>query len=343
MKVKKMLSPYFEWYDDGYSLKIEGKKIPASIGFWDHICEGVENISLDISDQEKEKMPDHLKGRKFGRTIVPRKEIKKVSPNKINNVKFWKSLDPKYKLLAVCGAPVKTPFEANKLNLFAAKDALKIITPILQEKINIGQPVKVLEIGYGYGGFTDWVHSTCGEAHLKKTGNFFPFDKFIHYYGIDLVKRIDTFSNLFETDGWEIPEEVPNNLDIVYSMNVFQHLSKEQRMNYFNKAYSKLGEKGVMVFSSFIMTEENKDSYVWGLKDENGTGYCQFFNQATEVDNDVELKEDLKEMGFEIDEFKVHGINQLFCALSKRKKIATKEDPFGEEIWDDELEIIENK
>jgi 2-polyprenyl-3-methyl-5-hydroxy-6-metoxy-1,4-benzoquinol methylase len=336
MKVKKILRPYFDYYNDGYTLKIDNAIANANgYPFWDIMFpDKVKKEEIHMTKEELDAIPPPYKVEniRFERTIAPEKILMKTSPDNINNKKFWKSLDPKYKLLAICGAKAESAHQANRINLEGAYQALGVIEPtikkIMSEK---DRKLKVLEIGYGFGSFADWIHSRCGYSN-----------KYLDYYGIDIVKRIDLFNNLFETDGWKIPKEVPRDLDIVYCMNTFQHLSQKQRFNYLKKAYKRLRDGGVMVFSSFIMTEENKNSFVWGLVDENGRGYCKHFNQSTEVDTEKELREKLEEIGFEIDTFKVQGINHLFCAVSKRNRVITAEDPYGEEQWEnDDVKPIE--
>ena len=346
MSIKKKntdaaLLPYLEYYKDGFNLEWEddGKRVvvPASINFLGEMFKS-KKVEIDLSDDKIKEIAQQtgkeMKG--VGRTIIKRKDLKILFPENIDNKRFWRKLNPKYKLLSVSGATTKSEYEANKVNLGFAKavgaigDVERAIYDKLGEKWNRDdRKFKILEIGYGLGCFVNWLYNESGRIGQIE-------NKQIEYYGIDIVKRIDTYENLFESDGWKIPKEIPTDIDMVYSLNVFQHLSKKQRYNYFKKAYKRLNNNGVMVFSSFIMTEQNKDSWAWGLVDEKGTGYCHFFNQPTEVDKDEELKEYLTGLGFEIEKFQVLGENHLDCVLRKRIRHITKEDPYGEEVWDDE-------
>lgn len=310
--------------------------IPARIHFWLGLSKKAKQVEIVMTDEERESFAKSINDPNFkglGRTIVPKKDIMKLSPNKIDNKRFWKTLDDGYKLLAVSGNQVKDEYNANILNMRSAE--IQGATKIVSDKINKslwgdGDSLKILEIGFGFGAFADWSHQKIGGMRNN-----------IEYYGIDINKRIDKYQNLYETDGWKIPKEIPRYLDIVYSMNVFQHLSQKQRFNYFKKAYKRLKNDGIMIFSSFIMTEENKNDPCWGLIDENGTGYCHFFNQPTEVDRDTELKEMLEKVGFEIDKFEIKATNHLFCVAIKRVRVITEGDPYGEENWDDD--IVEEK
>ena len=318
--IKTALYPFFEYYNDGFTLKIDEKVVPARTHFWAEMCEDAKNITIEMTEEERLKV-EKIVGqpvKQIGRTIVPKKLLKALFPENINNQKFWKTLDEKYKLLAVCGIPSKDESSANITNNSFAFQQGAI--PAVMEKIsyclNTQDKVKIMEIGYGFGAFADWLHINCH--------NYIVADR-IEYYGIDIDKRIDTYPNLYETDGWKIPKEVPKDLDIVYSMNVFQHLSQKQRFNYLKKAYNRLKDDGIMVFSSFIMTEENNNSWMWGLMDDKGRGYCHFFNQPTEVDRDKELKEELQKIGFEIETFEVEQINHLFCKVKKKSNVLNEE------------------
>jgi len=334
------LWPYFKYYKDGFTLELEDKIVPARINFLNELFD-TETIEIDLSEDKIKEIAQQTGNKEMkgiARTVVKRKDLKLLFPENIDNKKFWRKLNPKYKLLSVSGATTKSEYEANKVNLGFAKavgaigDVERAIRDKLGETWNRDdRKFKVLEIGYGLGCFVNWLYNESGRIGQIE-------NKQIEYYGIDIVKRIDTYENLFESDGWKIPKEIPTDLDMVYSLNVFQHLSKKQRYNYFKKAYKRLNNNGVMVFSSFIMTEQNKDSWAWGLVDEKGTGYCHFFNQPTEVDKDEELKEYLTGIGFEIEKFQVLGENHLDCVLRKRIRHITKEDPYGEEVWDEKTE-----
>lgn len=337
MKIlKKILKPYFKFYHDGHNLKFkDGSIIPATRNLWSRISTDAKDVATNPIESDKDfvdallkNSPDGTKIIQFSKTIVPRKHLKLMFPENIDNKKFWKKLNEGYKILSITNAPAQDEYEANMYNreYASTRGTERFITKFIEEKLRENKVTKILEIGYGFGSFADWLH------------NRFPYQiisgKNLEYYGIDIVKRNDKYKNTYETDGWKIPKEIPN-VDMVYSVNVFQHLSKKQRLNYFKKAYNKLNNNGHMIFSSFIMTETNKDSVVWGLVDEKGTGYCHFFSQPTEVDKEDDLRKELNDIGFDIDSFSVTGINHLFCILTKRKRVLTEADPYGEEIWED--------
>jgi len=308
-KVKLLLEPYMDFYynkENEYFLKVnENKFVPTSRNFIDELVQNLEDVVIG-------KVED----RTFRRSIIPKEELYQFNPDNINNKKFWKDLHKKYKLVPICGGGNPLPKNVNEANETNFKSAMiRGSIEALDGFISSKPTSKILEIGYGYG-----------NVAMHITTKF----KDSEYYGIDLVKRMDFVENLYETDGWHIPAEIPK-VDIVYSVNVFQHLSQKQRWNYYEKCFDLLNDDGIMIVSSFIMTEENKDSYVWGLVDDEGRGYCHFFSQPTEVDYDTELKEKVTSLGFDIEKFDINAVNHLDFVLKKRNSVLSHVDPYGEE------------
>jgi hypothetical protein len=212
--------------------------------------------------------------------------IENLSPDKIDSRDFWKASTYLFPLFSICGGEkiLKTIQEAND-GTFSTACGLGVIKPINDYYVH--EPnFKILEIGPGYGGFHSHIKDLCGTDE--------------NYYGID-VNPLYKYERLFKTTGKTIPNKVPNNLDIVYSMNVFQHLSKTQRKGYYTRIHKKLKKGGVFVFGMFVETEKNKDWNVWGTKDFNGRNYCYFFRQLTIVDREDELLSELSEIGFEVE------------------------------------------
>ena len=193
MKLKHALRPYFDCYNDGYTLKMDDKIIPARTHFWIELSKKAKDVKIDITEEEREAFAKSINDptfKGFGRTIVPKKELKKLSPDKIDNKKFWKTLDNGYKLLAVSGAQVKDEYGANMANMAYAESqgALKTVSNIIYKSLyGDRKPVKILEIGFGFGGFADWLHHEIGGMINN-----------IEYYGIDINKRIDRYQNLYE-------------------------------------------------------------------------------------------------------------------------------------------------
>jgi len=226
--------------------------------------------------------------------ILNEKIINKLNPNRINSQLFWYNLQKYFKFSPICGKPSFSIEEVNYNNFNLPKyfGIIDDLNHIKKDKINF------LEIGYGYGNMFNWVNNNS---------NF-------NYCGIDLLKRING-KGLYETNGWEIPNEIKN-LNVVYSINVFQHLSFKQRLNYFEKIYKILNKNGVFYCSLFIYDELNFNKKFWDFIDENGNVYCNLFGQLTEVDKKEELFNILKLIGYKI-EFKNFYPNILFLKLTK--------------------------
>ena len=81
-----------------------------------------------------------------------------------------------------------------------------------QEVNRLSYKKRLLEIGCGYGNLYNFLKNDCD------------------YSGIDVVKRFDACTL---TDGNGIPKSILNKkFDVVYSCNVFQHLSLKQKRRY---------------------------------------------------------------------------------------------------------------
>lgn len=240
-------------------------------------------------------------------SLLKKEFINKLHPDNLDSREFWEEATNNFPYYSIAGgdAGCKSPEECNEVNLKMAKNIGAI--PYLDRAIDsfseyISSP-SVLEIGPGYG-------NVC----------FYLQEKYprVDYYGID-VNPLFEWPTLYQTDGSTINKEVPNNLDIVYSHNVFQHLSKSQRSSYYKEIYDKLKPGGVFLFGMFVLTDENKDWPCWGMKDYKGRYYTGFFKQYTEVDHIDELKAEVEGLGFHFLNTSWHEdkINALTFQLQK--------------------------
>ena len=216
---------------------------------------------------------------------IDKRTINKFNPDRIDSNLFWSEAINIFNLFPIGGGECANIDELNKLSIKMSK-ALHAL-PIIINNIDVtkDQNLRILEIGPGYGG----VYNLISEVNLLKP----TYD----YYAID-VNPLFKSHKLFKTDGKTIPVEVPETLDIVYSINVFQHLSPAQRKSYYKQIYDRLIPGGEFIFSMYVETERNKDFKVWGYKDKDGRNYVHFFNQFTAVDTMDELKATIKEIGF---------------------------------------------
>lgn len=228
----------------------------------------------------------------FKRVIAKQEAIKRFHPNIINNKDFWVECRKRFPLLSVSGQNSKNVLEVNKHTLSIPKGNgfLRFINSKITES---DEKLNFLEIGFGYGNVFHEIGERC------------------NYYGIDYVipKNLKKYKNFAEIDKSGIPDylDAPNFFDIVYSVNVFQHCSQEDRFKYIRQAYDVLKPGGCLMFTEFVKTDENSDKEYWGIVDKNDRGYTHFFNQLTECDWDYELAIVLSELGFKV----IHSVANL--------------------------------
>jgi SAM-dependent methyltransferase len=220
---------------------------------------------------------------KMARSIVKKEAVERFHPNNINNKEFWVKCRNEFPLVSVCGGECKNVKNLNAMTLKMSNDMG--LFPFLEKLINDSPTtLNVLEIGFGYGNVFFEIKDRC------------------NYYGIDYVipKSLKKYKNFIEIEKSGIPDYLLNEkyFDVVYSVNVLQHCSQKDRFEYFKQAYDALKTGGKFIFTSYLMTEKNKDAVYWGLIDEFGRGYTHFFNQLTECDWDYEMFAKLDEIGF---------------------------------------------
>ena len=253
--------------ESDYWLTIGGESIPTQYMLYTPKDDGLYNIN------EEENF-----------TTYKQEFIDRLSPDNIDTNEFWRLATNNFPLFSIAGGiqKINTTDEANMStlgfhNLLGAIDALgKLFDGNDIDKI------KILEIGPGYGN----IMTLLDRAGVREG-----------YYAIDVYPLFE-HPRLFKTDGKTIPDTIPAQLDIVYSINVFQHLSENQRSSYYQQIFERLVDGGVFIFGMFVATEENKDWPCWGARDEDGNYYCHFFKQLTKVDHIDELYEELYDIGF---------------------------------------------
>ncbi len=221
---------------------------------------------------------------KFDKFVVYKKEfVDRLSPDNIDNEKFWKIATKNFPFFSIAGG-IQNFSTIDDIKFSANQMALKL--GALDHLSNLfaknGDEVMVLEIGPGYGNILDVLASKN-------------WDK--NYYAID-INPLFEHPRLFKCDGKNIPNTIPNPMDVVYSFNVFQHLTKKQRTSYYRQIFEILKDGGTFVFGMFVETPLNKDWNCWGVKDDNGRNYCHFFKQLTEVDKIEELCIEFEKIGY---------------------------------------------
>jgi SAM-dependent methyltransferase len=222
-------------------------------------------------------------GNHLGLTIVKDEAVKRFHPNEIDNKAFWVRAHESFPLLSVCGGECKNIKEANQKTreLSTILNLYPFLLKLIEDST---KPLKIFEIGFGYGNVFNEIKDKC------------------EYIGIDYVipKSLKKYKNFIEIQKSGIPEYLWNEkyFNVIYSVNVLQHCSQKDRFDYFEQGYSALKPGGYFLFSCNLMTIENMNETYWGVKDKMGRGYLHFFNQLTETDFDSELFNYLHKLGY---------------------------------------------
>ncbi len=215
---------------------------------------------------------------------VKKDNIKRLSPDNIDNKFFWSYLTKKFPLFSISQYPnCKTDDDVNKANINASKwiGFYQKIDSKIKSKPNS----KILEIGPGYGNFFQDITSK------HETANYFAID----------VNKMFYYDGLIECDGKSIPKSLGDNFDLVFGINSFNHMSKNQRSSYYKDVYSKLSSGGCFLFTNYLISEHNQDrNDFWSYQDKEGRVYSSFFSQLIEIDDYNSLADELNEIGFSI-------------------------------------------
>ena len=184
---------------------------------------------------------------------------------------FWRISKENFPLHSVYGgASGNSP----EVIIESEKDEFERHLKLMDVRIKRG--TRVLEIGYGFGG--------VGLYMIKKHAD---------YTGIDYVSsnRELPSDRFLEIDRSGIPEDIMagKKFDIIYSYNVFQHLTQAQRFEYIRQAHDLIKDDGVFFFSVFERVPGQ------GLRDNYST---TFFDVHTKVDEPIELQDFLTSTGF---------------------------------------------
>lgn len=233
--------------------------------------------------------------------VVKDEAVERFHPNNIDNKEFWSYAKTKFPKFSVCGVDSKNISDCNEKTLKMAKD-YGFIGFINQLINNSKSKLEFFEIGYGHGNV------------------FFELKDKINYLGIDFfkIKNLNKHKNLLTIEKSGIPEIVQKNYyDVVYSVNVLQHCSQHDRFEYIEQAYSILKPGGYLMGSCFIHTNENENSSKWGVEDQFGRRYCNFFNQLTEVDTIGEFASKIMDLGFNPIDSIITDDNYYFFVLQK--------------------------
>lgn len=251
-----------------------------------HIREDIDKRKIYIKDW----IPSNIKDENG---YINNDIIDAFNPDNININKYWAECMTHFPLLSINGNPEVT--SADKANEHSLKLAgyTKIINYVdsFFEKSKKND-LTALEIGPGYGGF-----------YLYLAHKYGKFPIYENYYALDVVKCVDLpiKDRLFIGNGREFPNEImKNKYDLIYSSNVFQHLSLKQKEVYFKNAYDCLKRKGIFCFSDFILPAPDKKIEGNSYMDSEGNQYSQFFLQFIRIYEYSVYEELFKKIGFKI-------------------------------------------
>lgn len=248
-------------------------------------------LEIDVFDFEKEvfiknktkKVPSSFDLINYNKKIIKQLDIEALSPDLIDNSFFWEYITDKFPLFSISKFPkCKNEDEVNKAN-FNSAIWLGFYQKI-ENVLNKNKHAKILEIGPGYGSL------------------FYPINKKFNvcdYWAID-INPLFYFEGLVKTEGTNIPNNVGGNFDLIFAFNVFNHLSKKQRSQYYKNIYNSLKKGGKFLFTNFLTVKKEEEKMYWQFIDEKNNYYTSFFSQLTEVDEYIELANELNGIGFSI-------------------------------------------
>lgn len=177
-----------------------------------------------------------------------KEELELLSPDNIHNGDYWRVIEELFGTDCVSNTNYGTYdddiMESNRRNhQIALTTGMLIPINALQK-----YAASLLEIGPGYGSFKNYV----------ETNSLFK------YTGVDVYPKMPKI--ISTTPEGYLPEEIlKKRYNLVYSSNVFQHLSNKQRRKYFEDIHFILEENGYFVFNLLVISHTslaNKNIYL---------------------------------------------------------------------------------
>lgn len=228
-------------------------------------------------------------------------------PEDFNWKEFWGDCKKEYPLHSIAGGCY---FKTGKM-IFDIEEK-KVQINLLRNAIETESTnPSVLEIGYGFG----------GAAKRFENNGFI-------YTGIDYVSSNKDCKNepdkFIEISENGIPEKilVKDSFDLVYSENVFQHLTKKQRIQYYDEAYTVLKEGGVFFFNLFCKNDEFFEKN-YTEEEVNNLNYAtNFFGVHTYVPYKHEVVGCLEDIGFTVTDVRLRGTSDkrtCFATIISKK------------------------
>lgn len=211
-------------------------------------------------------------------------EIEQLSPDNIHNGDFWRVVEETFGLDCVVnttGRPDMLQEEGNRMNLGMAR--LMGALGFVDDWRHFSCPM--LEIGAGYGNLKSYVLATTA----------------MKYTGVDVKPKVPGVIEILPTG--LLPESITSQqFNLIYSSNVFQHLSTKQRSQYFKDIQKMLMKSGVFTFNLLCCLGSPETEFCGSSED--GKAYLKHYGQFTEVPSFSELCTELRGL------FRILYINQ---------------------------------
>ena len=203
------------------------------------------------------------------RRIITQEDIDLLSPDVVDNNAFWKVVEDIFGPDCIgstnYGQLQNVIDNANTRNFSLARQTgmLNIVDDCKHSGVTL------TEIGAGYGFFKQY----C----LANTN--------YRYAGFDVVPRAPGI-HACNTDG-TLPQaymdQLKEQVTVIYSSNVFQHLSNRQRNKYYEDIHTLMNKDGVFVFNMLVSADNPENIGPEGKFAEDGKMYLKHYGQFTEI------------------------------------------------------------
>ncbi len=206
-------------------------------------------------------------------------EIDLLSPDSIDNNAFWRVAEELFQTDPVSNCQYTTPVsidEANARNMTIYH--VDGFTGLIEQAGHLWNPKKtltlpVLEIGPGYGAFKHWLSGRPGWE----------------YHAADCYPRIPGVEAT-ELTGHLSCQTLGRMYAIVLASNVFQHLSVDQRAQYYRDISRCLMPQGRFMVSMML----DGDTMHPGHRCANHHFWCRHYGQLTQIQTEREMATDIQ-------------------------------------------------
>jgi hypothetical protein len=212
--------------------------------------------------------------------LITKEDIEILSPDVVNCYDFWKVIDEIFGLDPVCATDFgRLAYDIDSGNLRNLRLArlsgmLDFVDDYRHKRFNL------LEIGPGYGSFKQY-------CLLNTNFTYYSFDVVCRIYGVNLLEVDGTLPRKFI-------EDCPEKFKIIYSSNVFQHLSSRQKSQYFQDIAKLLEKDGIFVFNCFTHSADPAKVSLEDRYSEDNRMYLKHYGQLTEIPYYYEFMDELE-------------------------------------------------